>query len=152
MYTIRAAIPDDAPNFHTSHLMAIEELAGEIPNHSKLTSDDLEKSLKENVILLVEQEQQITGFGHVKVLNKDKHLGIMGIYLSDEASSLPIATELLKLLVEKAKGMDIIKLTVCSTPDAISFYRDHSFTVIKDEVAVKVGGVSVKLIPMEIIL
>ena len=130
--TIRSATMLDTEKITAVHKASIEILCSECyaPNDiagwvEVLSPGIYENAIREKVMIVAEDGDEILGLGILDLENKE----IRAVYVHPRVKGMGIGKRLLLELEANASENNVDRLTLCSTINALGFYKHHGYTM-----------------------
>lgn len=107
-----------------------------------------ENAIKEKILIVAEEENEILGFGILDVYNSE----LCAIYVDPEHTKKGVAADLLHKLESLALEKNVNRLNTCSTMNALEFYKHHGYIDTEKSFHQLPNGVKLECIKMYKIL
>ncbi len=157
--SIRRAIPGDEASIHEAHMRSIREIC--VKDHGieeikgwgyRELGNRWIRPIKEDFVWVTEFEGKILGFAYIRMIQESspKRAHLHGLYLTPEATSQGIATQMMELMLDAAKDYGAEIVTLESTITAHNFYKRFGFKDLGSMLKVDIGGYPVSCFPMEL--
>ena len=158
---IRLANPGDEAGIHDAHMRSIREVC--VKDHGEeeirgwgfreLGTRWIEPILNKTV-WVVESGEVIKGFGYINILKESESSQIdaylHALYLTPEVIGQKFGSELMKLMLEKAKSSVAKGVSLESSITAYQFYKGFGFVDAGSMKKIEIGGFPVTAFPMRL--
>ncbi len=153
---IRKAENGDEKGIHYAHMKSIQEICVQDYTPQQIAAWGKEKynfkmrnkMITQDHVWVVELNGEIEGYGHLFIVDKEKHAEVMGLYLTPKVIGLGLGQELLFYIKEMAKVLGAHELYLSSTKTSKRFYEKHGFMQYEDNKCFSIAGVEFEGHPM----
>lgn len=155
---IRRARESDALGIHSAHMLSIQALCSKDHSPTEIAAwggrpfDQArwESHIRDQFVWVIEVEDHIEGFAHLRVYEKDgkKLAHVNGLYLTPKVAQQGWGRKFFDLMVEKAREAKAKRLTLSSTLTAHDFYKKMGFRDAGFQTTVEIAGTPIRSIPM----
>jgi GNAT superfamily N-acetyltransferase len=152
---IRAGRHGDEPGIHESHMRSINEVC--IRDHgeeevrqwgNRPLGDRWKAAIEEGYVWVAEQDGRIRGSCYIRINVSEPMAYIHSLYLSPEILHQGIGKKLVDLMIDKAKELKVLAITLESTITAHDFYKRLGFEDAGPMKCVDFGETKVRCFPM----
>lgn len=157
---IRKATPKDARGIHDAHMHSIQTLCAKEHTHDEILAwghrpfneGQRLAAIQNQYVWVVEIENNIEGYGQLKVYEKDGHLfaHVMGLYLTPKAVGKKFGQTIFKYMYEEAKLRNVEKINLESTLTSHGFYQKLGFKNSGPLASIEISGTPTRCIPMSL--
>ncbi|MEK6554777.1 MAG: GNAT family N-acetyltransferase [Bdellovibrionota bacterium] len=160
MRKVRRAKIEDAHAIHEIHMRSIRELCSKDHSPEEIQAwgnrpfreSERVDSIENQYVWVVENDNRIEGFGHLKIMNhKQEVIGYLaGLYFAPEATKQGFATEIVEEMILEAKKQAAVRVILESSLTAHKFYLKHGFKDCGPQTSIPIAGVPVQCFKMEL--
>lgn len=158
-HLLRKALPQDAEAIHLAHMTSIREICSRHHSEEEIKgwgnrpyrADQRLAAIAKDFVLVVDINNLIEGYGHLRVFEKDgiKRAHLFGLYLTPKAIGKSLGKVMFEIMVEEARLAHAQQMTLESTLTAQNFYRKMGFVDSGPPMSVDIGGSQVRCFPMK---
>jgi len=157
-FVIRRATIRDAKAMHDAHMRSIQQVC--IRDHSQeevaawghrpFNQEQREFSIKNDFVLVVDRENKIEGYGHIRTFDKEgrRQSHILGLYLTPEVLGAAVGRSMMEIIFEYCRYQKVKRIALESTITARAFYKKMGFGEEGGEMTVEISGQPVRCYPM----
>jgi predicted acetyltransferase len=159
MPQIRRATLYDAAAIHEAHMKSIQEVCYKDHSQDEIMAwgnRPFDESMRNNAtqndfVWVVEFGDEIEGFGHFKIIEKDDFIKghIWGLYLTKKALGFGLGKEIVHLMIDEANKMNLKIITLESSITAFNFYKKLNFQDTGPMQTLMINGQKIRCFPME---
>lgn len=156
-FNIRRAIHADAPGIIHVHVNSIRHVCGKDYTAEQIEAwagrnfkpSLWEQAIDRDFIWVIEENQQVLGFGHFAVMDNDNG-EVLGLYFIPPAIGHGLGKRMFQEFLKVARSHHLKRITLHSTITAKTFYESLGFQQYESDTTVEMRGVAIPCHPMEL--
>lgn len=157
---IRKALITDAKDIHEAHMISIREICSrshtpdEINAWGRRPYNETQRTeaIKKDELWVVELENKIEGFGHLRLFNEagKQHAHLMGLYLTPKSSGKGFGNQIIQKMLEICRAKKVKTILLESSLNALNFYHRHGFKDIGEQKTVLINHTPIRCQAMKL--